>query len=234
MGRDLPDDIAARLGQRLAGGEFGAGERLPSERALAAEYGVSRAVVREALSHLKSDGLVEARAGSGVFVTENREARSFRMTGLDLDGTEALAQVMELLEAVEVAATRSAALHRDAADLKAIRRALIGMEYAIASDELGDEQDFAFHQAIVEATHNPHFVSLCKHLEFGARDVIRKARANTRANLSDLLDAVQAEHQAIYRAIAEGDPEAAAAAAACHLRNAAERTQLYRHRERGA
>ena len=72
--RDLPDDLAAKLAARISSGEFGTGARLPSERDLSAEYAVSRAVVREALSHLKSSGLVEARAGSGVYVTGNRDA----------------------------------------------------------------------------------------------------------------------------------------------------------------
>ncbi|MFC3060814.1 FadR/GntR family transcriptional regulator [Paenirhodobacter populi] len=230
MGKDLPEEIATDLSQRINSGEFAAGSRLPSERDLSARYSVSRPVVREALSHLKSDGLVEARAGSGVFVTANREVRFFRLPEVDMNETESLAQIMELLLAVEVAATRIAAQHRTAADLKIIRRELLGMEYAIASDRLGDEEDFAFHRAIVAATHNPHFVALSKHLESGVRNVILKARTNTRMNLSVQLDAVQAEHQAIYQAIAEGDPDAAAIAAARHLQNATERAKLYRRK----
>lgn len=230
MARDLPEEIAARLAKRINTGEFALGSRLPSERELSVEYAVSRPVVREALSQLKSYGLVESRAGSGVFVCENPDAHAFRMQNVDIEGTESLAQVMELLLAIEVAATRSAAIHRTDADLKHIRRELLGMEYAIASDELGDEHDFAFHRAIVAATHNPHFVSLSKHLEYGARNVIRQARANTRANLSELLDAVQAEHQAIYQAILDGDADAAGAAAGRHLENAAKRAKLYRRK----
>ncbi len=226
--KDLPDEIASDLVQRINSGEFGEGGRLPSERELSAHYSVSRPVVREALSHLKSYGLVRARAGSGVFVTDNHTVRAFRLPDVDIDETEALAQIMELLLAIEVAATRSAAIHRSQADLKHIRRELLGMEYAIASDKLGDEEDFAFHRAIVAATHNPHFISLSQHLEYGVRNVIRKTRSNTRINLSDMTDAVQEEHQAIFHAIDDGDPDAAADAAARHLQNASERTKLYR------
>lgn len=228
MGKDLPEEIATDLSQRINSGEFVEGARLPSERDLSVQYSVSRPVLREALSHLKSDGLVEARAGSGVFVTGNREVRFFRLPDVDIDATESLAQIMELMLAVEVSATRLAAQHRTAADLKIIRRELLGMEYAIASDRLGDEEDFAFHRAIVAATHNPHFMSLSKHLEKGTRNVILTSRTNTRMNLSVQLDAVQAEHQAIYQAIAECDPQAAAIAAEQHLKNATERAKLYR------
>ena len=230
MGRPLPEEIAAELSQRIQRGEFADGQRLPSERELSAHYAVSRPVVREALSHLKSGGLVESRAGSGVFVTSDRETRFFRLPEIDMDEAESLAQIMELLLAIEVAATRSAARHRTEADLKAIRRELLGLEYAIASDRLGDEEDFAFHRAIVAATHNPHFISLSQHLETGVRSVIRKARSNTRMNLALQLDAVQAEHQAIYQAIADGDADAAAAAASTHLENASDRAKLYRRR----
>lgn len=228
--RDLPDTIADQLASRIESGEFKAGDKLASERDLSLEYAVSRSVIREALSKLKSAGAIEARAGSGVYVTDGTDTKIFRMPPVSLgEGEEeALAQVMELLIAMEVAATRSAAIHRNAEDLKAIRRELIGMEYAIARDMLGDQEDFNFHQAIIKATHNPHFVSLCSHLEYGARNVIRAARSNTRQNLAAMMDAVQSEHQEIYDAIVAGDPDRAALAAETHLKNALARAKLYR------
>src|SRR3546814_18058148 len=102
---------------------------------------------------------------------------------------DSLALVMELIVTVEVAATRFAAMRRTPEDLKVIRRALIGMEFEIANDRLGDEQDFAFHQAIVEATHNPHFIALSSHLEQGARRVIRQARTNTKIRHVGMIEA---------------------------------------------
>jgi GntR family transcriptional repressor for pyruvate dehydrogenase complex len=159
MSKDLPEEIASNLVQRINSDEFAEGARLPSERELSAHYNVSRPVIREAMSHLKSNGLVRARAGSGVFVGDKNAVRVFRLPDIDIDETESLAQIMELLLAIEVAATRSAATHRTKADLKHIRRELLGMEYAIASDRLGDDEDFAFHRAIIAATHNPHFIS---------------------------------------------------------------------------
>lgn len=226
-GRALPDEVAAELGTQIRSGALAVGSRLPSERELCARYGVSRAVVREALSRLKSEGLVLARAGSGVYVTELDEDLSFRMSPVAPDEQDSFAQILELLVCVEAGAARIAARRRTEADLKRIRRALIGMEYAIVSDELGDNEDFAFHQAITDATHNPHFQSLCRYLESGSRNVIRQARTNTRAHFAPLLDAVQEEHEAIYAALKAGDPDAAAAAAERHLRSAAVRLQTY-------
>lgn len=223
----LPEEIAGKLERRILSGEFPIGAKLPSERDLCVEYAVSRPVVREALSQLKIDGLVEARAGSGVYVVEMNGTRAFRVQTVAMEESASLAQLMELLIAVEVAATRIAAINRRPEDLKRIKQALISMEYAIASDQLGDNEDYAFHDAIVAATHNPHFVALCKHLEFGARRIIRQARANTKAHLSEAMDDVQNEHKAIYAAIEEGSPEKASFAAEQHLKNAGERMKLY-------
>lgn len=223
----LPEEIARELERRISANELPVGSRLPSERDLSLEFSVSRPVVREALSQLKLEGLVEARAGSGAFVVDKTSLRSFRVQPVVIEEAQSLEQLMELLVAVEVAATRIAARNRTEEDLKKIKRALIGMEYAIASDQLGDEEDYAFHDAIVAATHNLHFIALCKHLEFGARHVIRQARANTRTHLPELMDAVQREHQVILEALTRGDVEAAGQAAERHLRNASERMMVY-------
>lgn len=225
--KHLPDEIAARLTQAIQAGEFAIGARLPSERELCDEFTCSRAVVREALSQLKNAGLVASRAGSGVFVTERSQKQAFRMQDVTIDEKDSLAMVMELMVTIEVAATKYAAMRRTPEDLKRIKRALIGMEYEIANDRLGDDEDFAFHQAIVDAAHNPHFRALSEHLEHGARRVIRQARSNTKANHTDLVEAVQQEHKAIYDAIAAGDADRAAAAAERHLRNAADRLDMY-------
>lgn len=226
-GRHLPDEIAANISGQIQRGELQPGDRLPSERELCERFGVSRSVVREALSQLKSDGSVETKRGSGAYVLERDRRQSFRMQDVAVDERDSLALVMELIVTVEVAVTRLAAMRRTPEDLKLIRRALIGMEYEIANDRLGDEQDFAFHQAIVEATHNPNFVALSSHLEQGARRVILQARSNTKSRHGSMIESVQEEHQAIFNAIKAGDPDAAALAAENHLKNAAQRLDMY-------
>jgi len=223
----LSDTIVATLNAQMQRGELQPGERLPSERQLCERFGVSRSVVREALSQLKSDGIVAARRGSGAYVLGRDPRQSFRMQDIAIDEQNSLALVMELILTVEVAATRFAAMRRTPEDLKLIRRALIGMEYEVAHDRLGDDQDFAFHQAIVAATHNPHFIALSAHLEQSARRLIRQARTNTKTYHASLLEAVQEEHQAIFDTIKASNPEAAALAAQTHLHNAAKRLDIY-------
>lgn len=223
----LVDDLAEGLISKIDHGEFPIGTRLPSERELCARFSVSRPVVREALSKLRSFGMVQPKAGSGVFVIDRKPSNAFTMQSVSMNERRSREQVMELLIAIEVAATRIAAIRRTEEDIKKIRRALVGMEYALVNNRLGDEEDYAFHQAIVDATYNPHFQALCKHLEFGARNLIRQTRSNTKTNLTNHLNDVQCEHQAIYDAIVQQNSEAAALAAERHLRNAAARMQIY-------
>src|SRR3954451_11313466 len=66
----LPEEVAEALGRDLADRRYRPGDRLPTEQALAARFGVSRAVVREAISRLKSDGLVVSQRGSGLFAAK--------------------------------------------------------------------------------------------------------------------------------------------------------------------
>lgn len=225
--RPLPDEIVDHITGQIQRGELQPGDRLPTERELCELFGVSRTVVREAQSQLKSNGVIETKRGSGAYILERNQRQSFRMQDVAIDEKDSLALVMELIVAIEVAATRIAAMRRTAEDIKMIRRALIGMEYEIANDRLGDEHDFAFHQAIVEATHNPHFIGLSAHLENGARRVIRQARANTKFRHESMIESVQGEHQAIFDAIKAGKPDAAANAAETHLKNAAKRLDMY-------
>lgn len=223
----LSEDITRQLKDLILVKQMAPGDRLPSERDLCDRFCVSRPVIREALSSLKSAGLVSIKRGIGVFVTERDPREAFRIEEVEVEETIRMAHIMELISTVEVAATRLAAQRRTPDDLKRIRKCLIGMEYAIASDQLGDEEDYQFHQSIVLATHNPYFETLSQHLEHTARRMIRRLRSNTRTRLNNLIEAVQAEHQAIYNAIAAGDANGAEEAAKTHLQNAAKRYVKY-------
>ena len=222
----LPDEVADSLMRQIQDGALATGALLPSERELVSRLGVSRPVVREALARLRSEGFVVARQGKGAYVAAGGR-QSFRVRDVALDGKAAQAHILELLIAVEVAATRLAATRRTPEELKRIGGALLGMQRAIASRRLGDEEDYAFHKAIVDATHNPHFQALNEHLEHSVRRLIRQARSNTAKNLASLVEDVQKEHEAIYAAVAARDATAAAAAAERHLRNAARRLDRY-------
>ncbi|MFA5664598.1 FadR/GntR family transcriptional regulator [Castellaniella sp.] len=223
----LSTRIVQWLKQEITLGHIEEGGRLPSEKELCEQFQVSRSVVREAISQLKSAGLVSSHQGRGVFVHKREQHQSFRLEPPSLHDQREVTHIIELLVAVESASARYAAKRRNEDDLRKIRRELVGMEYAILNDLSGEEHDYAFHQAIVEATRNPHFVALSEYFEQHVRRIIRQARKNTMSQHQDLVAAVQKEHEAIYHAIEKGCPASAADAAERHLRNAARRLNIY-------
>lgn len=223
----LSADLAAQIAEQIQQGILAPGDRLPTEKVLVETHGVSRAVVREAIARLKSEGLVTSQQGSGAFVNANVRRNAFRIGAITAQDSQELEHILELMLSIEGTAARLAATRRTSDDLKRIRQRLVGMEYAIVNDQLGDEEDYAFHHAIVQATHNPHLIALNEYLETSVRHVIRSARRNTAQLYAQRMTAVQTEHQLIFQAIEAGDATAAGAAAEAHLRNAAQRLRLY-------
>lgn len=227
---DRAPSLAATLAQRLRedilSGRFAVGDRLPTEQTMAASYGVSRPIVREAIGRLKHDGLVTTRQGAGAFVAERRDVASFRLDVTDFGNAAEIRNIVELLMAVEAAATGHAALRRSTVDLAAIEVRLRAMQAAIDRGEPGVDEDVAFHRAIVEASGNPFFRDLSEFLDRRVRTFIRAARANT-ARRHGLTQVVQREHEAIFEAVAAGDAAAARRAAETHLVQAANRLAVY-------
>lgn len=222
-GPSLADTVAGRIRADITSGVYAKGDKLPTERDLSDKYGVSRPIVREAIGTLKRDGLVATRQGLGAFVIETKEI-AFRLAGVDLTDAVDVQNVIELLMAVEAAATALAAERRSDRQLREIERRLNAIQTAFDKGEAGIEEDLLFHREIVDACGNPHFREMSDFLESHVRNFIRKARASTLRNA--LLEQVQAEHVAIYTAIANADPEAARLAAENHLRGAASRLTL--------
>ncbi len=230
----LPDEIAKRLRNEVLNGTLKPGDKLPSEQQLCRMFGVSRPVVREAISRLKYDGVLESFQGRGVFVSGDGSGSSFRIDDPNLDDHRELAHIIELLVAIEGVATGLAAARRSKQELEAIKEALDAMAAAIEEGRNGVDEDISFHRTIVEATRNPFFITLVSFLESRVRNLIRVARTNT-ARYEGLAYKVQEEHEAIYQAIVARDPDAAKQAAERHLRGAAARLKLYQEeRSNGA
>ena len=208
----LTDQIAQVLATRIRDGQFLPGERLPTEKDMAELFGVSRSVVREAVSMLKYDGLVETRQGSGVFVNSNPNTRSFRIECGLLGGPADLRAVFELRGIVESAA----------AALAAERRA---MATDIAAGREGVDADTAFHTAIARAADNAYLMRFAEFLGTSLREAIRAARSNS-ARYPGTPDQVQDEHRAVFEAVAAGDPKAAGKAMRRHIENAMRRLGL--------
>ncbi|MDR6712096.1 DNA-binding FadR family transcriptional regulator [Pseudomonas hunanensis] len=220
-GHSRAHDLVSTLTQQILLGTFKPGDKLPSENTLVRDHGVSRTVVREALSKLQASGLVEPRHGIGTFVIE-REAQS----GLRV-GAENAASVRDLLElriGLEGQAAALAALRRSEQQLLRMRQALDDHQDMAAAGDSCIEPDRRFHLLIAEATGNLYFTQMMAQLGSGliprnrlTADERSGSRLARHAYLANL------EHEAILNAIRRQDPDAARAALCLHLSNSRDR-----------
>jgi GntR family transcriptional regulator, transcriptional repressor for pyruvate dehydrogenase complex len=207
----LVEQAIERLREQITSGAWAVGARLPSETTLAAELGVGRSTVREAIRALASTGMVESRQGAGTFVRAAEAVEPGLETRLR---RAAMLDVYEVRHAFELQAARLAASRRDADDLANLDRTLrLRQEaFAAARDAAFVETDLAFHQAVVDAAHNPVLTEL-----FGSfTSALREALFGVFADSEVHTDATSS-HLDLAAAIRAGDPDAAAAATSRHL-----------------
>lgn len=220
-GARLADQVADALEAEIRGGRLAPGARLPTEVALAAQFAVSRTVVREAVSRLKSLGMVDSRQGSGVYVRA-AGAEPLRFEAAHLASRDAVVQMAELRRPLESEVAALAAERRTPQDLARIRAAIGALDEAVAAGQGGAEQDLAFHLAVAEAAHNPFLIGTLQYLHGLLQGAIRVTRANE-ARRDDFAREVAREHERIAQAIEAGDPVAAREAAKTHMDNAIRR-----------
>jgi DNA-binding FadR family transcriptional regulator len=222
--RTLAHDLVEQLGARIRAGRLQPGDKLPTEAAIMGEFGVSRTVVREAISKLQAAALVQTRHGVGTFVVNPPEAGNFRIDPEQLATVRDVIAVLELRISLETEAAGLAAARRTQDNLATMRAALGDFARAIEADGDAIAPDFRFHLEIARATHNVHFAELMTYL---GTMIIPRARVNTahvaHEQRRDYLRKVNGEHESIYHAIAAQDAEAARAAMRTHLANSRER-----------
>ena len=213
------EEVTAQLRQRVIHGHLKPGDRLPPERELSLELGVSRPSLREAIQKLASKGMVQSRQGGGTYVTDRLESSFFDpwqdMMGAHPNLREDMLEFRRMLEgqAAEWAAERATE-----ADLTRLDQAFATLAEAFAADDLErrSSADIAFHQAVGEASHN----ALVGHLSAA---LLRLMQDNIRLNLGELKSIPAAgsllmgQHAAIHAAIRERKPQAARAAAETHI-----------------
>ncbi|MGE3064525.1 MAG: FadR/GntR family transcriptional regulator [Hyphomicrobiaceae bacterium] len=231
--RNLTDRVVGRITDEIRSGRLSPGARLPTEQELMTTFGVSRTVVREAVSALRAEGLVLTRQGSGAFVASDTSRVPFRIDPDGLSSIEDVLSVMELRLAIEVEAAALAAERAGSARLHAIDRAVRDFDKAIGSDEGAIAEDFAFHRAIAHAAANGLFPQF---LEFLGRHVIpRQSVRTSRVSQADqraYLEVIQKEHLRIAEAIKARDPAEARAAMRAHLSKSLDRYRSLAERGR--
>ncbi len=220
----LPARIAADIAREITDGRIAPGQKLPTEHLLAKTFGVSRSVVREAIAHLRNEGLVETRQGVGAFATETGRRPSLRIEQGNLSDRENFRSLFQLRFALEVEAAGLAAAHHSAQDLAQLDDALTRMTGAEKWTEEGIVADLAFHRIVAAATRNDYFHQVIGFIGERIHYTINAARAA--AVLEEIVEVTIAEHVAIRNAIATHEPARAREAMRNHLEGAAYRLDL--------
>jgi GntR family transcriptional repressor for pyruvate dehydrogenase complex len=215
----VSDAVAADLETRILEGSLKPGDRLPAERELAVELGVSRPSLREAIHKLVSKGMLTTRHGGGTFVTDRLEAPFVDPWQEMLEGHPTLqADLLEFRHMLEAQAAFLAAERATDADIKRLDAAYEALGKFYDADDFDHciDADVAFHQAIAEAAHNV----LIGHV---TASLLRVIHGHISSNLEHLYarpkrwDKLQAQHHAVWSAIREHRADDAAKAARAHI-----------------
>jgi GntR family transcriptional repressor for pyruvate dehydrogenase complex len=223
-GARLSDQVAEQLSAQIQQGHLLPGEKLPTEARLVTQFEVSRTVVREAVSRLKSLGLVDSRQGSGVFVSQKLPFAPLNFEARHAASQEAVIQMVEVRRALEAEVAALAAQRRSSDDIRAIHQAVQALNEAVQAGGNGVAEDVRFHRAIANATRNPFLIQTLEYLGQFLHGATQVTRANE-ARRVDFAAEVQTEHQAIVKAVEAGNVHAAREAAATHMGNAIVRIQ---------
>ena len=200
------------------------GVQLPTEAELCVRYSVSRTVVREALSRLRSEGLVEVRQGRGVFVSELAATRPFAVDWDRVRTLPATVELMHLRMGVEVESAGLCAERRTDEEAAALRDLLDGIDASLAGRETPPViYDFEFHLAIARASRNRYILQMLKFLEPLVVSRFSLSLQIDRSFTAEYAGVARTEHEAIMRAIAIRHEAEARTAMRRHLVNSIDR-----------
>lgn len=202
----LADQVTERLLEYIEGQHLKPGDLLPSESSLAASFGVSRPVVREALKNLEGKGVIEIINGKGALVRpiDSDPLRMFFQRAMRMErGT--MLELMEIRKGLEVQAAMLAAQRRDEKDLRAIRQVVQAMHEHMRDVETYTRLDVDFHLLIATASHNTMMVYLIDSI----RDALRSTVvAGLQSRGSDLhIESVQHTHEMLVDTLEKGNVE---------------------------
>lgn len=205
---NVPDAVAGALRERILNGTHAPGDRLPGNRELAVNFGVSMGSVREAISTLSAEGLIETRAGRGTYVARGVDTHAAHLIPDDMLARKSVEDLIEAREILELQLVALAAQRASAAQVATLARLVDEMDAAVHNPARYSSVDVTFHLALAEAAGN---------------QVLSEAMANIRASLKREME-LSAEvgarrhgdlqfsadsHRRVVAAIVAGDPDAA-------------------------
>ncbi|HWM72211.1 MAG TPA: FadR/GntR family transcriptional regulator [Nocardioides sp.] len=224
MTTTLVQRVVTGLKARILDGSLEPGAKLPSETELIGEYGVSRTVVREAVTRLRAEGLVETFQGRGSFVLAIPEPTPFRVEASAIRNHHDVLAIIDFRLGVESEAAYLAAASRSIEAAEQVRVALEA--FSAAGPDEAVEADFTFHRSIAAATGNRFYLDLVDSLG-PMMIMLPRTRLPAEFSLTDdaHVERVRREHDNVADAVLAGDPETARAAMRVHLGNTRARLQ---------
>jgi DNA-binding FadR family transcriptional regulator len=218
MTTTLAQRVVAGLKDKILAGALPPGHKMPSEAELIEEYGVSRTVVREAVTRLRGEGLIETFQGRGSFVLAIPEPTSFTVESAAIRTHHDVLDMIDFRLGIECEAAALAAARVDAATADKMRAALEAFVDAAPEDAV--EADFLFHRAVAASSGNRFYLELLDSLG-PMMIMLPRTRLADAYSLTDdgHVDRVRREHDNVAAAVIAGDPATARAAMRVHLGN---------------
>jgi GntR family transcriptional repressor for pyruvate dehydrogenase complex len=215
MPRKIPDVVYKQLVSLIASGRLKPGEKLPSERDMAADMGVSRQSIREAINKAKTVGLIEVRqGGSTVVVSSVKEHLKTPLAIILEEQAEKIFEFLEIRRLFEGWCAEKAASSAKAADLRAMMEQLEQMSRLEPGGSGWEKADLGFHSAIAAASHNLIAVHIMEGLKSSFNSYFKAKKFALGPERKDLL---YHQHAGIFEAIKERNAEHAKAQMLEHL-----------------
>ena len=209
----LTDDAITKIKDMIIGGELSPGDRLPPEKELSEQLGLSRNSLREAVKALEAVRVLDVRRGDGTYVTslEPRLLQESTAFMVDLHSDTSLVELFEVRRILESSAAGMAASRITAEELARLEADISGVDAASVDDLI--EHDLRFHESIADAAGNGYLSGLLSGLN--SRTV--RARIWRGLTEQDAVERTLAEHRSIVAALTSGDAELARAATMMHV-----------------
>lgn len=225
--RRLPDEVAGSINEAIESGQLMPGDRLPTEQELSQRFGVARTVVREAISLLRYDGIVDSRRGVGAFVTDRDQRSAFRISPACFEKRKQIVQLLQLRTGVQAGASALAAEMHSEEQMQIIEDVFARME---ESDRRGPDaaleervdNELLLYRRITEASGNDYYVEVTAMIEMNIQNNLRSAFLKNAA-ASEFGPEIIAEHRAVLDALQARDTEAARVATRTRFERASAR-----------
>jgi len=211
----IPDEVYKQIVSMISSGQVKPGQKLPSEREMASDLGISRQSIREALYRAETIGLIEVRQGEGSFVLSSvGESLSSPLAVLLAEQAERVFEFLEIRKLIEGWCAEKAAVEADADDLEKMQEILEMMKELSTENRKWQEADVEFHFSVVAATHHVIAMHIMEALKvsfdtfFNFRQLLSK---------TDNKELMWKHHHEVYQAIKQRKPALARQKIVDHL-----------------